>query len=75
MALLDAQAGYEGETPTEPEPLTQQAIQLWNVISNGHGGVDWAGFEFACASLGIEDFELMPTLLASLKNYQSEKKE
>ena len=31
------------------------AIRAWNLLSNGHGGLDWAGLPVVCEHLGIDD--------------------
>lgn len=28
-------------------------MQAFNLLSNGHGGIDWAGYDRVCAHLGI----------------------
>lgn len=71
-ALLDAQAGveYEGEdkpTATEDERL---AIEVWNHLSNGQGGIDWAGLPFVVELLGISDVEALIHRLKVIKAHR-----
>lgn len=73
-AVLDAQAGaqYEGETPAEPTALSLLAINAWNHLGNGMGGLDWAGLDTVAALFDPtdKDFELMLHLFVVIKRHK-----
>jgi hypothetical protein len=43
------------------------AIRVWNALSNGHGGLDWAGLDVLAATLGIRDIESLINRLITIK--------
>ena len=55
--MLDAQAGvqYEGTDPPEQSEGDAQAIEVWNMLTNGMGGIDWSGLPYAAALFGVTD--------------------
>lgn len=55
--MLDAQAGiqYEGQAPPQQTEDDAQAIHVWNLLSDGRGGLDWAGLPYAVALHGVSD--------------------
>ncbi|MBY0467604.1 MAG: hypothetical protein K2Q07_01355 [Burkholderiaceae bacterium] len=72
-ALLDVQLGgveYEGEDPPRTTPADNLAIRAWNLLRNGHGGMDWSGLPMVCAHLGIEDIEGLLDRLEVIRNHK-----
>ena len=74
-ALLDAQAGiqYEGETAdATPCPDAVTAVQAWNYLANGTGGIDWTGLDAVTALLQVADeqLELLLVRLLAVKTYR-----
>ena len=47
----------EGEDPPTVTPADNAAIRAWCLLSNGHGGIDWAGLPMVCEHIGIDDIE------------------
>ena len=43
------------------------AIQAWNLLTNGNGGLDWGGLNFVVELLGITDVEGLVNRLAVIK--------
>jgi hypothetical protein len=43
---------------------------VWNLLSNGHGGLDWAGLPLAVARLGITDIEALIDDLGAIKTWR-----
>lgn len=61
----------------DPEPLQHingLAIQVWNLLSNGMGGLDWSGLPFVVQMLGIEDVEALTDALLVIKTYRPPEK-
>lgn len=48
-------------------------MQAYNLLSNGMGGLDWAGLEVVCAYLGITDVEPLIHALGVIKAHQPPK--
>ena len=46
-------------------------MQAFNLLSNGHGGIDWAGYPRVCEHLGIDaaDEEDLIDRLAVIKTH------
>lgn len=70
-AVLDAQTGieYEGEPPPEPGHCEVQAIQAWNLLSDGAGGIDWSGMPLVCEYLGIDDLDGLIGRLQAIRQH------
>ena len=57
----------------EPEALLHAnglAIRVWNLLSNGMGGLDWAGLPLAVELLGITDVEALLEALLVIKTHR-----
>jgi hypothetical protein len=69
IAVLDAQAGaqYEGIDPPQQTEADWLAIAVWNLLTNGHGGIDWAGLPYAVALHGVTDLAGLITRLQVIK--------
>lgn len=48
---------WEDEEPPTGSAADAQAIQAWNALTNGTGGIDWAGLPLVAELLGIDDLE------------------
>ena len=74
MALLDAQSGvqFEGETAPDPDPAHFIAVRAWRLLSNGMGGIDWAGLPVVTEMLGIEDVQELIGRLLVIRSYKPE---
>lgn len=46
------------------------AIKAWNLLSNGQGGLDWAGLPLVAEFLGITDMDMLMTRLSVIKSYK-----
>lgn len=70
--MLDAQSGiqYRGEAPPQPCDADLLALRVWNMLSNGMGGMDWAGLQLAVAMFGIVDVEGLIDRLLLIKAYK-----
>lgn len=51
-------------------PADSAAICAWNFLSNGHGGIDWAGLPMVCAYVGIEDIEGLMDRLEVIRSHK-----
>jgi hypothetical protein len=71
-ALLAWQAGiqYEGETEPDGDPGHYLAIRAWRLLSNGMGGMDWAGLPLVCEMLGVTDAEALICRMQVIRNYK-----
>jgi len=52
------------------EPLSDEnaaAIKAWNLLSNGMGGIDWAGLGFVAELLGVSDLEALADALLCIR--------
>lgn len=54
----------------EPDPAHRLAIRGWRLLSNGMGGLDWAGLPTVIALLGIDDPEPFIHQLMVLKTHR-----
>lgn len=43
------------------------AIQAWNLLANGSGGLDWGGLDFVAELLGVRDVEALVHRLGVIK--------
>lgn len=57
----------------EPDPEHRLAVQGFNLLANGMGGIDWAGFPLVVALLGIDDIELFIHRLLVIKRHTPDK--
>lgn len=48
-------------------PANETAIRAYNLLSNGSGGIDWAGLDFVVELLGIEDVEALAEALLCIR--------
>lgn len=71
MRAADAQELDEG---TPIDPLQLQAIDAWNLLNNGMGGLDWAGLPIVCEYLGTDDPEGLIDRLGVIKQHQRKRK-
>lgn len=53
-------------------PDEAAAIRAWNLLCNGMGGIDWAGFHLVATTLGVTDIEGLIDRLAVIKRHQPE---
>lgn len=70
--MLDAQAGveYEGEDPPAATADDAMAIRIFNGLSNGMGGLDWAGLPLLAAYHGVRDVEGLLHRLLVIKGHR-----
>ena len=61
---------FEGETPPDPNPAHFLALRAWRLLSNGMGGLDWAGLPIVAASLGIDDPQKLIDRLLVIRSYR-----
>lgn len=47
-----------------------QAIYVWNTLSNGNGGLDWAGLPFVCEHVGITDIDALMSRLYVIRTHK-----
>lgn len=45
-------------------------MQAYNLLSNGMGGIDWAGLPLVVAHLGIERIDVLIDTMATIKTHQ-----
>lgn len=66
---MDAQAGiqFEGETPPSASPADQLAIRAYNLLTDGMGGLNWAGLPLVAGWLGIQDLDALLARLEVIK--------
>lgn len=69
--LLDARAGiqWEGEQPPAPDGDDLKALAIFNLLSNGMGGLDWSGLDLLCEFYQVRDVEGLLLRLVELKTY------
>lgn len=72
---MDAQAGiqYEGEEPPAPTALSNLAFDAFNHLSNGAGGIDWAGLGVVVELLGVADVERLVHDLQVIRHHRPER--
>lgn len=46
------------------------AIRAWNLLSNGMGGIDWAGLPIVAELLAVQDLELLTDALLAIRQYK-----
>ncbi len=70
--MLDAQAGvqYEGEDPPAATEADAMAIRIFNALSNGMGGLDWAGLPLQVAYHGVQDVQGLLHRLLVIKGHR-----
>ena len=66
-------AQYEGEEAPTADPLHTVAIEGFQMLSNGTGGIDWAGLPIVAALLGVADLEAFARHLITIKTYRPDK--
>lgn len=61
---------FEGVQPefTDDDNL---ALRAWNLLVDGMGAINWAGFELVAAKLGIEDLDDLIDRLIVIKTYRA----
>lgn len=42
----------------------------WNMLSDGQGGIDWAGLPYACAHFGVQDVQGLMDRLMVIKAWR-----
>lgn len=45
------------------------AIRVWNLLANGHGGIDWSGLPLVTELLGIDDIDGLILRLQVIKTH------
>ena len=63
-------AADEWRASRSPDDL---AIECWNFLSNGMGGVDWSGFDLFCAYRGVDDIEGLIDRLIVIRSHDPSK--
>jgi hypothetical protein len=48
---------------------------VWHLLSNGSGGLDWAGLDLVCSYLGIDDVEGLMQRLQVIKRHVNTSKD
>lgn len=48
-------------------------VKAWNLLSNGMGGIDYAGLPYVTALLGIEDVEALLSALLVIRMHDPKK--
>ncbi len=66
---------WEGEDPPAATEDDRLAIQVFNALSNGMGGMDWAGLPVMCEWLGIQDVDGLMLRLTTIKTHRPPKSE
>jgi hypothetical protein len=51
------------------------ALQIAAALSNGMGGIDWAGFPLMVAKFGVDDVDGLIERLVVIKNHQPPKED
>lgn len=51
-------------------PGEVQATLVWNMLSDGQGGIDWAGLPYACAHYGVQDVQGLMDRLIVIKAWR-----
>jgi hypothetical protein len=71
MALLDTQDGVRWDGPDAPvqTPDDALAIHVHNHLSNGMGGIDWAGLPLVVELLGVIDIEMLLHRLLVIRSH------
>jgi hypothetical protein len=72
-ALLDvikADVEFEGEEPPTVSGDDRTALDVWRLLHNGSGGLDWAGLPFVVDLYGIQDVEGLVHRLGVIKTHQ-----
>jgi hypothetical protein len=59
-----------GETPPPEDPQHNLAIKAWNLLSNGMGGLEWAGLPYVCELLGIDEPEVLMARLLTIRAHR-----
>ena len=69
---MDAQAGIQYEGEDQPEASTEDinAMRIYNMLSNGTGGLDWAGLPYAVGMYGVRDVEGLMHRLVVIKTHR-----
>ncbi len=62
-----------GETGEPLSLINRQAIQIWNMLCNGMGSIDWSGLPFAVEWLGVDDVEGLVEGLMTIKSHRPER--
>lgn len=58
IAARQGGAQIEGEPPPAHCPHARVALEAWNHLATGMGGIDWQGLPIVVELLGIADAEL-----------------
>lgn len=58
LAARQGVAVFEGDPPPPPCPQALRALQAWNHLATGMGGIDWQGLPIVAELLGYADAEL-----------------
>ena len=64
---------WDGEAQPRASDGDELAIRAYNLLSNGMGGIDWAGLDVVAACLGISDIEGLVHRLSVIKAYSPDK--
>jgi hypothetical protein len=51
-----------------------QAINAWNLLANGMGGLDWSGLPYVVAHLGVRDVDGLMRRLKIIKGHSPPEK-
>lgn len=64
-----------GEEPPQATPLELLYLEAFAYLSNGMGGIDWAGLPIVAETLGLSDTEALMHALKTIKTYAPPKEE
>lgn len=52
----------------------RQAIDVWNLLEQGSGGIDWAGLPLVAGLFGIADVDGLIVRLRAIKSFARKEK-
>lgn len=61
---------YEGEEPPTIAGAERQALQVFKMLSNGMGGLDWSALTVAAEMYGVHNLEELIDNLVSIKGWK-----
>lgn len=54
----------------QPTHASLQSVRVWNMLTDGQGGVNWSGLEVACALFGVDNIEQVLHNLCTIKTHK-----
>ena len=61
---------WEGEDQPTASPDDAVAFRAYSLLSNGMGGIDWAGLPLVCEWLGVSDVDGLLHRLSVIKAHK-----